>query len=103
MWSYALVTSWLPVEQTELFVIVEGVIRVSVFIAYILFASAGYLAGQIAHAGEVMLPFRHAYGATRVEEIKSVRATQHIVVCRHDQSVGDTAAGLGLEEVVHLL
>ncbi len=35
----ALVTSWLPVEQTELFVIVEGVIRVSVFIAYILLIS----------------------------------------------------------------
>ena len=35
----ALVTSWLPVEQTELFVIVEGVIRVSVFIAYILVIS----------------------------------------------------------------
>jgi uncharacterized protein YqhQ len=29
----ALVTSWLPVEQTELFVIVEGVIRVSLLIS----------------------------------------------------------------------
>jgi uncharacterized protein YqhQ len=35
----ALVTSWLPIEQTELFVIVEGVIRVGVFIAYILVIS----------------------------------------------------------------
>jgi uncharacterized protein YqhQ len=35
----ALVTSWLPIEQTELFVIVEGIIRVSVFIAYILVIS----------------------------------------------------------------
>src|SRR5262245_35083011 len=35
----ALVTNWLPVEQTELFVVVEGVIRVSVFIAYILVIS----------------------------------------------------------------
>ena len=35
----ALVTSWLPVESTELFVIVEGVIRVSVFILYILLIS----------------------------------------------------------------
>src|SRR5215510_6806420 len=35
----ALLTSWLPVESTELFVIVEGVIRVSVFIAYILLIS----------------------------------------------------------------
>jgi uncharacterized protein YqhQ len=31
----ALLTSWLPVEDTKWFVIVEGVIRVSVFIAYI--------------------------------------------------------------------
>jgi uncharacterized protein YqhQ len=31
----ALVTSWLPVEDTKWFVIVEGVIRVAVFIAYI--------------------------------------------------------------------
>ena len=35
----ALLTSWLPVESTELFVVVEGVIRVSVFIAYILVIS----------------------------------------------------------------
>ncbi len=35
----ALLTSWLPVESTELFVIVEGVIRVSVFIGYILLIS----------------------------------------------------------------
>ncbi len=31
----ALVTSWLPVEDTKWFVIVEGLIRVGVFIAYI--------------------------------------------------------------------
>jgi uncharacterized protein YqhQ len=31
----ALVTSWLPVEDTAWFVIVEGVIRVGVFIAYV--------------------------------------------------------------------
>ena len=31
----ALVTSWLPIEDTTWFVIVEGVIRVAVFIAYI--------------------------------------------------------------------
>ena len=35
----ALVTSWLPVEQTALFVVVEGMIRVGVFIAYILVIS----------------------------------------------------------------
>ena len=35
----ALLTSWLPVESTELFVIVEGLIRVSVFILYILLIS----------------------------------------------------------------
>jgi uncharacterized protein YqhQ len=35
----ALLTSWLPVESTELFVVVEGLIRVSVFIAYILVIS----------------------------------------------------------------
>ena len=35
----ALLTSWLPVESTELFVIVEGPIRVTVFIAYILLIS----------------------------------------------------------------
>jgi uncharacterized protein YqhQ len=35
----ALLTSWLPVESTELFVIVEGLIRVAVFIAYILLIS----------------------------------------------------------------
>jgi uncharacterized protein YqhQ len=31
----ALVTSWLPVDDTTLFVVVEGLIRVGVFIAYI--------------------------------------------------------------------
>jgi uncharacterized protein YqhQ len=31
----ALVTSWLPIEGTEWFVVVEGLIRVGVFIAYI--------------------------------------------------------------------
>ena len=35
----ALLTSWLPVESTELFVIIEGAIRVAVFIAYILLIS----------------------------------------------------------------
>ena len=35
----ALLTSWLPVESTELFVIVEGLIRVTVFIGYILLIS----------------------------------------------------------------
>ena len=35
----ALLTSWLPVESTELFVIVEGVIEVGVFIGYILLIS----------------------------------------------------------------
>jgi uncharacterized protein YqhQ len=35
----ALLTNWLPVESTELFVIVEGLIRVGVFIAYILLIS----------------------------------------------------------------
>jgi uncharacterized protein YqhQ len=35
----ALLTSWLPVESTELFVIVEGLIRVAVFIGYILLIS----------------------------------------------------------------
>jgi len=31
----ALLTNWLPIESTELFVVVEGLIRVSVFIGYI--------------------------------------------------------------------
>jgi uncharacterized protein YqhQ len=31
----ALVTSWLPIEATGLFVVVEGLIRVSIFIAYL--------------------------------------------------------------------
>ena len=31
----ALLTSWLPIEDTTWFVIVEGLIRVGVFIAYI--------------------------------------------------------------------
>jgi uncharacterized protein YqhQ len=35
----ALLTSWLPIEGTTLFVIVEGAVRVSVFIAYILVIS----------------------------------------------------------------
>jgi uncharacterized protein YqhQ len=35
----ALLTSWLPIESTGLFVVVEGLIRVSVFIAYILVIS----------------------------------------------------------------
>jgi uncharacterized protein YqhQ len=35
----ALVTNWLPIESTELFVVVEGLIRVSVFIGYILLIS----------------------------------------------------------------
>jgi uncharacterized protein YqhQ len=35
----ALLTNWLPIEGTTLFVIVEGLVRVSVFIAYILVIS----------------------------------------------------------------
>ena len=35
----ALITSWLPVETTSWFVIVEGLIRVSLFIAYLLVIS----------------------------------------------------------------
>lgn len=35
----ALLTNWLPIESTSLFVIVEGLIRVSVFIGYILLIS----------------------------------------------------------------
>jgi uncharacterized protein YqhQ len=36
----ALLTSWLPIETTGWFVIVEGVIRVSIFILYLLIISA---------------------------------------------------------------
>ncbi len=35
----ALLTSWLPIESTGLFVVVEGLIRVTVFIGYILLIS----------------------------------------------------------------
>ena len=35
----ALLTNWLPIESTELFVVVEGLIRVAVFIGYILLIS----------------------------------------------------------------
>jgi len=35
----ALLTSWLPIDSTGLFVVVEGVIRVAVFIGYILLIS----------------------------------------------------------------
>ena len=35
----ALLTNWLPIESTTLFVVVEGVVRVSVFIGYILVIS----------------------------------------------------------------
>jgi uncharacterized protein YqhQ len=35
----ALLTSWLPVDQTELFVVVEGLIRVGIFILYLLLIS----------------------------------------------------------------
>ena len=35
----ALLTNWLPIESTSLFVVVEGAIRVTVFIAYILLIS----------------------------------------------------------------
>ena len=53
----ALLTSWLPVESTEFFVIVEGVIRVGVFIGYILLISllpviAGLAYELIRYAGK---------------------------------------------------
>jgi uncharacterized protein YqhQ len=35
----ALLTNWLPIESTELFVVIEGLIRVAVFIGYILLIS----------------------------------------------------------------
>jgi uncharacterized protein YqhQ len=35
----ALITSWLPIDQTGLFVVVEGVIRVALFIGYIALVS----------------------------------------------------------------
>ena len=37
--SPALITNWLPIESTGWFVIVEGVIRVTIFIAYLLLIS----------------------------------------------------------------
>jgi uncharacterized protein YqhQ len=37
--SPALITNWLPIESTGAFVIVEGVVRVSIFIAYLLLIS----------------------------------------------------------------
>jgi uncharacterized protein YqhQ len=37
--SPALITNWLPVESTGAFVIVEGLVRVSIFIAYLLLIS----------------------------------------------------------------
>jgi uncharacterized protein YqhQ len=35
----ALITSWLPIETTGTFVVIEGVVRVTIFIAYILVVS----------------------------------------------------------------
>ena len=35
--SPALISNWLPIEGTTWFVIVEGVIRVAIFIAYLFF------------------------------------------------------------------
>jgi uncharacterized protein YqhQ len=35
----ALITSWLPIETTGTFVVIEGVVRVTIFIAYILLVS----------------------------------------------------------------
>jgi uncharacterized protein YqhQ len=35
----ALITSWLPIDQTGLFVVVEGLIRVSIFILYLVLIS----------------------------------------------------------------
>jgi uncharacterized protein YqhQ len=37
--SPALITNWLPVESTGAFVIVEGLVRVSIFVAYLLLIS----------------------------------------------------------------
>jgi uncharacterized protein YqhQ len=37
--SPALITNWLPVESTGAFVVVEGLVRVSIFIAYLLLIS----------------------------------------------------------------
>ena len=37
--SPALITNWLPIESTGWFVIVEGVIRVTIFVAYLLLIS----------------------------------------------------------------
>lgn len=37
--SPALITSWLPIEDSKLFVVVEGVVRVAVFVAYLGFVS----------------------------------------------------------------
>jgi uncharacterized protein YqhQ len=37
--SPALITNWLPVESTSAFVIVEGLVRVAIFIAYLLLIS----------------------------------------------------------------
>ncbi len=67
----ALITSWLPVEQTELFVIVEGVIRVSVFIAYILLISL--LPGPPAR---LPVPRRRAQGDQRARERRGADAAR---------------------------
>src|ERR671929_102537 len=37
--SPALITNWLPIESTGAFVVVEGLVRVTIFIAYLLIIS----------------------------------------------------------------
>ncbi len=61
-----------------------------------------YLAREIAHAGEVVRALGNADGAARVEQVESVRATQHVVVRRYHQPVCQSVLRLGLEQVVHL-
>jgi uncharacterized protein YqhQ len=71
--SPALITNWLPIESTGAFVIVEGLVRVSIFVAYLLLISllpdlkrvfqyhaAEHKAINAYEAGEELLPDRVA-------------------------------------------
>ena len=64
--------------------------------------SLGHSAGQFAHATEESLAFRDANGAARIQNIKSMRAFEQVIVGRQHQIVFQSRLRFALEQIVHL-
>ena len=86
----ALITSWLPIETTGWFVIVEGVIRVTFFVLYLL----ADLAAARPQA-RLPVPRRRAQGDQRLRGRRGARAREGAALQPHPPALRDRVPALG--------